>query len=191
MIRSIFIICSLFVTSLSVFGQNALDKDLSKSFHKYNLVELDNKVVLEKVKSEQPIEFQAYGREFQFVLMPNDLRAGNYKAIESTASGEREMERAEVITYKGKLSGDPDSEVRFSVTEGNIEGLIYTGGGEKFFVTKARKYSKRARKDDIIVYGEGDLIKTVDLSNDTPNLPDDVEGKVDLGLDAVKPYILK
>jgi hypothetical protein len=191
MIRFIFIICSLFVMSVSVFGQNALDKDLDKSFHKYNLVELDNKVVLEKAKSEQPIEFQAYGREFQFVLTPNDLRAGNYKAIESNDSGEREMERAEVITYKGKLSNDLDSEVRFTITEENIEGLMYTGGGEKFFVTKARKYSKNARKDDIIVYGEGDLIKTVDLSNDSPNQPDDIEGKVDLGLDAVKPYIFK
>ncbi len=191
MIRFIFIICSLFVMSVSVFGQNALDKDLDKSFHKYNLVELDNKVVLEKAKSEQPIEFQAYGREFQFVLTPNDLRAGNYKAIESNDSGEREMERAEVITYKGKLSNDLDSEVRFTITEENIEGLMYTGGGEKFFVTKARKYSKNARKDDIIVYGEGDLIKTVDLSDDSPNQPDDIEGKVDLGLDAVKPYIFK
>ncbi len=61
MIRFIFVICSLFVMNVSVFGQNALDKDLDKSFHKYNLVELDNKVVLEKAKSEQPIEFQAYG----------------------------------------------------------------------------------------------------------------------------------
>ena len=28
------------------------------------------KALLEKVKSEQPIEIRAYGREFEFVLIP-------------------------------------------------------------------------------------------------------------------------
>ncbi|MBA3334290.1 MAG: hypothetical protein H0T08_01635, partial [Acidobacteria bacterium] len=197
MIRFIFIICSLFIVNVSVFGQKALNEDLSKSFKKYNLVKLDNKVVLSKAKSEQLIEFQAYGRDFEFVLTPNDLRAGNYRATEATSSGEREMERAEVITFKGKLKNDSGSEVRFTVTEENIEGFIYTGG-DKYFVTQAENFSKRAAKNDIIVYGDGDLIKTVDLSNDVKSKDidssndieaKDIEGKIDFGLGIIKSYI--
>jgi len=97
-IRFVIIICSLFVMSISVFGQNALDIDLSKSFRNYDLVNLNNQIVLEKARSEQIIKFQAYGREFEFVLTPNDLRAGNYRAVETNSSGDYEMERTEVIT---------------------------------------------------------------------------------------------
>jgi hypothetical protein len=92
-----------------VLGQNTLNKDLSASFNRYNLLKFDKKVILDKAKSEQLIEFQAYGREFEFVLTPNDLRAANYRAVETTSSGEREMGRAEITTYKGKLLNDPDS----------------------------------------------------------------------------------
>ena len=188
MIRFVFIICGLFVMSISVFGQDNLSKELSESFKKYDLVKIDNKVVIEKAKSEQPIEIQAYGREFTFVLTPNDLRAKNYRAIESTSSGERELERTEIITYKGKLTSDPDSEVRFTVTEENIEGFIYTGV-DKFFVNQARNFSKSAQKNDVVVYGDDDLIKTVDLSDDAKTPSADVEGKMDYGLDIIKSYI--
>ena len=188
MIRFVFIVCGLFVMSISVFGQDNLSKELSESFKKYDLVKIDNKVVIEKAKSEQPIEIQAYGREFTFVLTPNDLRAKNYRAIESTSSGERELERTEIITYKGKLTSDPDSEVRFTVTEENIEGFIYTGV-DKFFVNQARNFSKSAQKNDVVVYGDDDLIKTVDLSDDAKTPSADVEGKMDYGLDIIKSYI--
>ncbi len=188
----------IFVITVSVFGQKSLDHDLNKSFNRYNLVKLDKTSVLNKAKSEQIIEFQAYGREFEFILTPNDLRTGNYRAIETTSSGEREMPRAEITTYKGKLLNDPDSEVRFTLTEKNLEGLIYTGGN-KFFITEARNFSNSARQNDVIVYSDGDLIKTFDLSDDIegndkrPEIREvegkDIEGKIDFGLDIVKRYL--
>ena len=181
--KFIFVICSLFVLGISVFGQDALEKDLNKSFKKYDLVKLDNRVMLEKVKTEQPIKVQAYGYDFEFILTPNDLRAGNYRVVESNSSVEHELKKqAEITTYKGVLINDINSEVRFTITEGNIEGFIYTGDNKKFFVSQAGKFSSRALKNDAIVYGEDDLLKSVDLSNDTENSSQDIEGKIDLGL---------
>jgi hypothetical protein len=181
--KFIFVICSLFVANVSVFGQETLKKDLLKSFKNYDLVELDNKVLREKAKSFQPIEIQAYGRSFKFVLTPNDLRAANYRAVESTDDGERDLERqSEVTTFKGRLSNDANSEVRFTVSEENFEGFIYTGDHEKFFVTRADKYSKIAEASDVIVYGEDDLIKNVDLSDDTAHLSGDIGEKIDFGI---------
>ena len=172
MIRFVLMLCSFFVMSISVFGQNALDNDLSKSFKRYDLIKLDNKVVHEKANSEKIINFQAYGREFEFVLTPHDLRANNYRAIESAVSGQYELQRGEVFTYKGHLKNDFESEVRFTITDGTLEGLVYTGD-EKFFVTKAQNFSKNAGKNDVIVYKSDDLKESVDLSND-------VERKIDL-----------
>lgn len=175
--------------SISVFGQDALEKDLSKSFRQFDLVELDKKVVFEKVKTEQPVEIQAYGRFFQFVLTPHDLRSKNYKAIESTEAGDRELERGEVSTFKGKLNNDYGSEVRLTVTEEGLEGLIYTGDNKKFFITNAEKFSRSAGKSDTVIYGEDDLIKTVDLSNDVHSVSPDVEKKIETGFDVLQSYI--
>lgn len=186
--KFIFVVFSLFIMSISVFGQNDLERDLSKSFKGYDLVKLDSREMLRKAKSELPIEIQACGRVFEFVLTPNDLRAKNYRAVETNDSGDRELEQSEVFTYKGKLSGDTNSEVRFTVKEGEIEGFIYTGDNNKFFVAQAEKFSKNARANDAVVYAGDDLLKNLDLSNDTPAPPVDIEGKIDAGLDIIKGY---
>ena len=111
--KFIFVICGLFMLNNATFGQDALEKDLRKSFRKFELVKLDNNALREKARTRQPIEIQAHGRLFEFVLKPNDLRAANYRAAESTDAGERQMEKQiEVTTYKGKLSDDAGSEVR-------------------------------------------------------------------------------
>lgn len=163
-----------------------MERDLSAAFKGYDLVQLDGRQLLEKVKSEQPIEIQAYGRVFDFVLTANDLRAKDYKAVETSVSGDRELEKSEVSTYKGKLSDDAASEVRFTINDGELEGFIYTGDNQKFFVARASKFSKNARANDVVVYAENDLLRTFDLSNDTPLPPGDIAGKIELGLDIIK-----
>jgi hypothetical protein len=184
--KFIFVVASLFIFGITALGQNALEKDLKKSFKDYELIKMDNKATLEKVKAKQPIEIQAYGRYFQFILTPNDLRAKNYHAVESSDSGDHLIKQTEVITYKGKLSDDNASEVRLNITEGNIEGFIYTGDNKKFFISKAENFSKIAGHNDTVVYAENDLLKTVDLSDDTKHLPPDIEEKMNLGFDALK-----
>src|SRR3712207_869820 len=170
MSRFILIVCSLFVMSISVFGQDALRRDLNESLRNYDIIYLDKQTVLVKARTEQPIEIQAYGREFQFVLTPNDLRAANYRAVESTGWGEREIEQTEIFTYKGKLSGDADSEVRFTITGNQLQGLIYTGD-TKFFINEAGEFSEHARSNEAVVYTESDLLRTVDLSADVKAIP--------------------
>lgn len=183
------IICSFFVLCGSVFGQDTLEGDLSKSLKKYDLLKLDNNTVLEKAKSEQPLVIQAYGRYFEFVLTPNEIRAGNYKAVETTEAGDRELPREQIATFKGKLRDDYLSEVRFSVTGSGVEGLIYTSDDKKFFITKAERFSKRARKDEAVIFAEEDLIKNVDLSDDALHVPRDNGGKSESSFELLKSYI--
>lgn len=184
--KFIFVVASLLILGITAVGQSALKRDLEKSFENYELIKMDNKATLEKIKANQSIEVRAYGRYFQFVLTPNDLRAKNYHSVESSDSGDRLIKQAEVITYKGKLSSDESSEVRLNITQTGIEGFIYTGDNKKFFISKAENFSKIAGNNDTVVYAENDLLKTVDLSDDTKHLPADVEGKLHLGFDMLK-----
>src|SRR5215213_5193668 len=134
MMKFIIALVALIIANVSVFGQDALTKDLQKSFKRFELVKLDVRNFHQNAKSGQKISLTAYGRSFEFELTPHDLRAANYRAIESNANGDYEITPDEVKTYKGKLSDDPTSEVRFSVDEQDFEGMIYTGT-TKFFVT--------------------------------------------------------
>ena len=187
--KIIFIICGLFFVNSIAFGQNSLEKDLNKSFKKYDLIKLDQKTVLEKIRAKQSIEVQAYGRYFAFTLTPNDLRAKNYRAVERRDNVEKDLARqTEVTTYKGVLNDRADSAVRFTVGGGGgkLEGFIYSGG-EKFFVAQAKDFSATAQKDDVVVYAEGDLNQTVDLSADA-QVPagGDIEEKLSYGTDLLK-----
>ena len=158
-------VCTLLALSAAAFGQNDLNKDLRKSLRNYDLVKVDQRNVHQKAQRGQKIRLSAYGRDFEFDLVPNDLRAPNYRAVESNVNGSYELVRDDVNTYKGRLAGDAGSEVRFTVDDQNFEGLIYTGN-TKFFVTRARKFSAKAKSDEAVVYTEGDLIEAVDLSDD-------------------------
>ena len=165
--RTLIVLAASLVISVSVFGQDPLTKDLQKTFKRYELVKLDPRNVNAKAKSGQKIGLRAYGRNFEFDLTPNDLRAPNYRAVESNSNGDYELVPDEVKTYKGKLTDDARSEVRFTVDDRVVEGMIYTGD-TKFFVTKAEKFSKNAKADEVVVYREEDLALAVDLTNDMP-----------------------
>src|SRR4051794_39893146 len=104
MMKFIIALVALIIANISVFGQDALTKDLQKSFKRYEIVKLDARNVHQKARSGQKINLAAYGRSFEFDLTPNDLRAANYRAVESNTNGDYELTPGEVKTYKGKLS---------------------------------------------------------------------------------------
>ena len=158
-------LCTLLALNISIFAQDSLNKDLLRTFKKFDLIKVDPQTAHTKAVSGQKIKLNAYGRNFEFVLAPNDLRAPNYRAIESNSNGHYELGRDELKTYKGRLTDDDASEVRFTVDGQTFEGMIYTGD-TKFFVTKADKFSKNAKFDEVVVYAEGDLAQPVDLSDD-------------------------
>src|SRR6476619_5653024 len=126
MMKLIIALAALIVANLTVFGQDALNNDLHKSFKRYELIKIESKSLHEKAQSGQKINLNAYGRSFEFDLTPHDLRTANYRAVETNANGDFEVIPDEIKTYKGKLSDDPTSEVRFAVDDQEFEGMIYT-----------------------------------------------------------------
>ncbi len=165
--KSLIFLCTLLVSSiLPASAQDVLlTRDLSKTFKRYELLKLNAEALQSKARTGDKVRMRAYGRDFEFDLVLHDLRAANYRAVETNSNGSYELERDEAKTYKGRLTDDANSQVRFTLDGGTFEGLIYTAD-TKYFFTKARQFSKHARPDDVVVYAEDDLLKSVDLSND-------------------------
>jgi hypothetical protein len=166
--KSLFLLlCTLLAFSVSVFSQDTLSKDLSRSLKRYELIKIDSSAMEQKARDGETIRVRAKGRNFDFDLVAHDLRAPNYRAVETNANGSYELQPDSVKTYRGHLRDDATSEVRVTIDGENLAGMIYTGD-TKLFLTKAREFSGRAKKNDIVVYEEGDLTRMVDLTNDIP-----------------------
>jgi hypothetical protein len=142
---------------LPAFGQD-LQSDLGNFFIKYDVIRLDNQAARQNAETGQIISVRTSERAFALVLAPRDLRSPRYRAEDAGASGVRQLERGAVNTFKGKVSGEANSEVRLTIDVNGIEGY-FDSNNERFFIEPARKYSRVAASGDLVVYRETDLRK--------------------------------
>ena len=141
------------------FGQtDKLRVDLKSSFKKFDLVKLNKQKAREQVETIQRLSIATSNKNFELNLIPNDLRASGYKAQNTAENGIQTLEKGEVTTFKGKVAGEADSDVRMTVSGAAIEGYVQVNG-EKFFVEPAQKYSKFAGAEDVVVYSAEDLLE--------------------------------
>jgi hypothetical protein len=146
--------------AFSAFGQKRdLQTDLNNSFIKYDLIRLDKQAARRSVENGQALTIAASEKNFDLILTPRDLRSPRYKAEDASAVGVREIEKSVVNTFKGTVSGESDSEARLTIDGAKIEGF-FEAGGERFFIEPARRYSRLAGADDLVVYRERDFLKT-------------------------------
>ena len=151
-----FIVSAFFLVFFAAFAfaQNAgLQQDLSNSFAKFKL---NKNVNLQKTESGQKLSVQTADRNFELIITPNDLRSPRFIAEETSVNGVRQLEKIAVTTFKGKVSGDENSNVRLTIENTKIEGY-FDANGERFFIESARRYSRFADKNDLVVYRQTDL----------------------------------
>lgn len=150
----------LMLFAFSAFSQKRdLKTDLSASFIKYDLIRLDKQAARRGVENGRTLKIAASAQNFELILTPRDLRSPRYKAEDTSSVGVRELEKGAVTTFKGKVSGEDASEVRLTIDDAKVEGYFETGG-ERFFIEPARRYSRLAAADVLIVYRERDFLKT-------------------------------
>ncbi|MBA3600190.1 MAG: FG-GAP repeat protein [Acidobacteria bacterium] len=153
------VLCSLFFSVLT-FGQSGdLRGDLNRSFKEFNLVRINRRAAVQQVESRQSLIIPIGEKNFELILTPRDLRAGSYRAEDTSANGVRRIEKSKVTTFKGKIAGETASEVRLTIDEGKIEGYFFTAN-EKFYIEPARKFSRKAGAEDFVVFEEKDLLET-------------------------------
>jgi hypothetical protein len=172
------VLTSLFyvaIFSIFSFGQNSnLQTDLNKSFKNVELVHF-NQNVLKLAESSKNLLITTANKTFELNLIPRDLRSPVYKAEETTANGLKSLPKSGVKTFKGKIVGENNSDVRISIDGANMEGY-FGANGETYYIESAKKYSKFANAEDFVVYQSGDLGEDVDLYCE-----DNLIGKIEQG----------
>ncbi|HUI26871.1 MAG TPA: LamG-like jellyroll fold domain-containing protein, partial [Candidatus Kryptonia bacterium] len=93
---------------------------------------------------------QMFGRTFELDLEPNPLFAPGAKNLWISDTGVREEDPA-VTLYRGQVTGEPDSWVRFSLQGSAFDGMIHTPN-ETYFVEPRTRYFARAAANEMIAY---------------------------------------
>ena len=147
-----FLFAMIFVIAQSSFAQSsAFKNDLRKSFSKVDVIHLNNGESLQQIESQNALSITTSEKTFQLSLTPRDLRSPRYRAENTTARGMQTIESGAVTTFKGKVSGDENSQVRLTIEASKIEGF-FTTGDEKYFIEPARRFSPLAAAGDFVVY---------------------------------------
>ncbi len=141
---------SLFTVTL--FPQDRrLTNDIANSLRGFDVVRINAS------NETRSLSFTAAGRSVTLNLVPHDMRGNSFRALNKNANGEAFLERTPSITFKGRIAGEADSDVRLTVDGGKIEGY-YRMQGERFFIERAGKYSPYAGANEYVIYRAADVI---------------------------------
>jgi hypothetical protein len=158
-------------------GQSAQrDVDLGKTFSKFRIAKLDTGEALRQVGQDHRLVLATPDQTWELNLAPHDMRAANYRAVETTPAGEHELTPGGVRTYKGTVDGEAGADARFTIDQNTVEGMILNGDQE-VYVESARKYSPSAADDDLVIYERGDVRAPAELK-----CGDTTSEKVDRGV---------
>jgi hypothetical protein len=135
-----------------------LQQDLQQTFRKYELAQLNTADVAKNVLFSGRLSIFTPSHSFELNLVPNDLRAPNYRAEEVIEGGiTRELAPTPVRTYKGTVVGDSRIDARFTIDESTLEGMIIAPD-KTYFVEKAQKYSVVADANAFVIYTAADVL---------------------------------
>ena len=133
------------------------NKELSKYFHKYDLIRMDPAAAAAQVRNGQRLLLKSSVRDFDLQVSPYDMRSSDYSAQVIDSKGvAHSLPKGEVFTYKGYVKGLPDAQARMSLTGKGLEGAIITKQG-RYFLQPARNISKQARADEFVLYETSDV----------------------------------
>jgi hypothetical protein len=163
-LQSVFLLTLLF--SANVFGQkDALENDLKKSFGKFNVIRAGSNFA-QKRDTPERLTIPTTEKTYELNLTPRDLRAARYRAENTNGLATQTLTREPVTTFKGKIAGAPDSQVRLTIEGASIEGF-FIDAANRFFVEPAKNYSSLAADGDLIVYRSEDALHDEGFSCDT------------------------
>lgn len=156
-------------TGSTQVSRDSVMKDLEKSFHHVEVIELDPEKARANVKADGKFDITINGQSVELKMVENELRSPNYFAEESTASGPIPLERTEVITYKGVATDSEGSIVRLSLDGSSVQGYVQLAG-TKYYIEPASRFSPNANPNQSVVYKQQDAkVKPGTFENELPS----------------------
>jgi hypothetical protein len=144
------------VSAVSLLPSQAVRERLDSLFYDWKTFELDLTAAERAVRRTGHLQLELGGRRFDLELQVNDLRAPGYVEIRHTPRGPVHAKPSAVATFKGTVTGDPDSVVRLLILPDLIQGYIKSGE-EWLFIDPLTKYAKSQSTSHLVVFDERDV----------------------------------
>jgi hypothetical protein len=130
-----------------------IDRILSR----YHRVRLDTEQVSRRVRETGEFQLPTGDGVLDIYLQPHDIRAAGYLAVEEFEAGRvRQLPRSQSRTFRGMALQLGDSEARFSITGGRVEGVVLTPA-EWYFIEPLRNFSPGSDPSEMVVYRRSDI----------------------------------
>ena len=176
----LFVILFITASFVSVFAQSeSLKNDLQNSFKNFDIVRLNADSAMRQAQASRTISVSISAQNYELSLAPRDLRSSRYLAEDTTAVGVRQLEKTPLTTYKGKVLGETNSEVRLTIDDEGIEGY-FQADAERYFIEPAKRYSEFASTDEFVVYRAEDVLRDTSVY-----CPQDLAEKLEDGREMV------
>ena len=142
--------------AVSSQGSDPQRRDLDRVLRRHERLSLDPGRIARQVRQTRSLTLTTSRGTFEMTLEPHDMRAPGYVAESWGDKGVRVLERGPVRTYRGTVRGLPAAQVRMTIDEETVDGLIITPG-ELLFLEPSTRYSRSATKTDFVFYAGSDL----------------------------------
>lgn len=133
----------------------ALASKLDDQLFDYQVLSLDTKAIAQHVATASKLDVVLGSERFVLELEPDTVVTEDFAVTYTTPNGDR-VERPKFGTFKGRIAGDPTSEVRLLIEPGLFEGYIRS---EAFwyFVDPIAVFDKTNRSSDLVFYRDDDV----------------------------------
>ncbi len=141
---------------------------LDQQFTAYEVFALEADAVDEYLRQEAgPVPMQLeFGTDhrWELELQPVSLLSPNYSVRIATSGGIiQQTDTQQVLTYKGKVAGESDSQVRLTVNGNFIYGYVRRGE-ETYFVEPSNRFSPTAAENHYVIYEASDALPVEGVS---------------------------
>ena len=134
-----------------------VSRALSPVLSSYELIRMEPGEIEQQVRTTGELRLRFDETDFYFNLEPHDMRAPNYRAVETGPGGvTRTLPPQPVFTFKGVLAGREDTRGRFNLVDGGVEGVVYAPEGW-VYVEPLRNYLPGASAGELVVYSHSDI----------------------------------
>lgn len=148
------VVCLLALAAITVSAQDSkVREDLSRSFEKF---ELSRPAITRSEGSVETLRIRVGGRDLQLTVWRNDMLSPEYRAENTTSVGTVPLDTPYVNTYRGRIVGQEDSEVRLTIDDNSVEGF-FDIQNVRYFIEPAGRFSEAALSGQSVVYQEDDV----------------------------------
>ena len=132
-------------------------QDIAQLLESFDRLTIDPVELLKGARSTGRVTLQTSRGTFDLEVEPFDIRSDDYRSVAAGADGAMtELPRTPSRSWRGKVSGAQDTQVRLVLDGAKFAGIIVTPG-ETFYVESARGLSSAAGAGEYVFYSESSV----------------------------------